>query len=211
MCAPAGGFGMAEGDMLLHPVQLPYLTEKYHWMAMPFPQAEVDLEAQNILLYTAYTPALAPAPNEVCGALADEWTEIIPATEETTGITFHYDRPNCEAPQTLLLVTPSRHTGNWDWNDLVDSLTHTLESAKLRAIGPEQFKDTHLPRCCLLSSLWRVCILTPLYWTTNYITPLSLNLRYVNTCRSRSETDYQSKSLPHLLLLEPAGRTPCYR
>ena len=165
-------FGMAEGDMVLHPVQLPYLTEKYHWLAMPFPQAEVDMEAQNILLYTAYTPALAPAPNEVCGALADEWTEIIPATEETTGITFHYDRPNCEAPQTLLLVTPSRHTGNWDWNDLVDSLTHTLESAKLRAVGPEQFKDTPfatlLPAVIAVESLYPYSIVldNKLHYTT---------------------------------------------
>ena len=28
------------------------------------------------------------------------------------GITFHHDRPNCEAPQTMLLVTPSEFRGN---------------------------------------------------------------------------------------------------
>ena len=135
-------YGLPGDDFTIHPVQLPYKTEKYHWMAMAFPKDDVELEKENTLLYTAFTTASAVAPDEVCGALVDEWTEVIPATEETTGITFHYDRPNCEAPQTLLLVTPSKLTGNWDWNDLLDALEYTLEAAKLRAVSPLQIDDT---------------------------------------------------------------------
>jgi len=135
-------FNLNEDDLTIHPVQLPFKTEKYHWMALSFPEGDVNMEEGNTLLYTVFTNAAAVAPNEVCGVLADEWTEVIPAKEETTGITFHYDRPNCEAPQTLLLVAPARLEGNWQWNDLVDALAYTLDASKSRAIGPEQIETT---------------------------------------------------------------------
>ena len=130
-------FGMNEADLTIHPVQLPFKTSKYHWMAVPFPVAEIDMEESNILLYTAFIRESAGAPGEICGILADEWNELIPVDEETTGITFHYDRPNCEAPQTFLLVTPANFGGNWQWEDLVDALLYTLDAAKLRAIEPD--------------------------------------------------------------------------
>ena len=111
-------------------------------MALPFPKDEVDMEENNILDYMAFADAGAAAPLDVCGMLADEWNETIPATEEITGITFHYDRPNCEAPQTMLLVTPVKSRGNWDWSDLVDTLMYTMDAAKLRAIEPDQIDTT---------------------------------------------------------------------
>jgi hypothetical protein len=135
-------FGLNESDLAIHPVQLPFKTEKYHWMALPFPVNEVDMETNNILDYTAFINEAAIAPNDVCGVLADEWNETIPTIEETTGITFHYDRPNCEAPQTMLLVTPTKVRGNWEWNDLVDALLYTMDAAKLRAIEPDQIDTT---------------------------------------------------------------------
>jgi hypothetical protein len=135
-------FDLDANDLGIHPVQLPYKTAEYHWMAMEFPTAKVKLEEGNILLYTAFTKNGAAAPNEVCGALVHEWTEVIPATEETTGLAFHYDRPSCEAPQAMLLVTPSQLNGNWQWNDLVDALVDTMESAKTRAVGPQEMGDT---------------------------------------------------------------------
>jgi hypothetical protein len=135
-------FLLNKDELTIHPVQLPYKADKYHWMAMPFPVADVDLEEGNTLLYTVFTNEAAAAPNEICGVLADEWVEVIPATEEITGISFHYDRPNCEAPQTLLLVSPTKFTGNWQWNDLVDALIYTLEAAKSRAVTPGEIDQT---------------------------------------------------------------------
>jgi hypothetical protein len=135
-------FGMTQEDISIHPVQLPFKTEKYHWLALPFPKTDINLEETNTLLYTAFTSKAAAAPTEVCGVLVDEWTELIPAKEETTGITFHYDRPNSEAPQTMLLVTPTQLTGNWQWNDLVDALVYTLDAARSRGIEPRQIDKT---------------------------------------------------------------------
>lgn len=135
-------FDLDANDLTIHPVQLPYKTEEYHWMAMEFPTEKVKLEEGQILLYTAFTKDGASAPTEVCGALVHEWTEVIPATEETTGIAFHYDRPSCEAPQAMLLVTPSQLTGNWQWDDLVDALADTMATARTRAVGPKEMGNT---------------------------------------------------------------------
>ena len=74
--------------------------------------------------------------------LLDEWTETIPLPDVDTGITFHHDRPNCEAPQAMLLVTPSEFRGSWQWEDLVDALNETLDLAKLRAIEPSSIDRT---------------------------------------------------------------------
>lgn len=130
-------FSMSENGFTIHPVQLPFQTEKYHWLAMPFKGEDIDLEKGNTLLYTAFVDQAAASPFEICGMRVDEWTELIPAKEETTGITFQYNRPNAEAPQTMLLVVPAKLTGNWQWEDLVDSLSYTLEAAKSRAIEPD--------------------------------------------------------------------------
>jgi hypothetical protein len=131
--------------LTFHPIQLPYKTEKYHWMAMPFPE-EASLQEGDILLYTALIPLAAPAPAYTCGFLADEWSEVIPKRIETTGLTFHYDRPSSEAPQTFLVVLPTQLTGNWQWADLVDAVLHTLDSARLRAVEPHHIDQTNYAR-----------------------------------------------------------------
>lgn len=135
-------FGLSENDFTIHPVQLPFASQKYHWLAMSYPENDVDLEKTNFLLYAAFTSKTATSPTEICGILLDEWTEVIPAKEETTGISFHYDRPNCEAPQVLLLVTPSKLDGNWQWSDLVESLQYTIDAARSRAVQPKDIDKT---------------------------------------------------------------------
>jgi hypothetical protein len=74
--------------------------------------------------------------------LLDEWSEVIPNREETTGITFHYDRPNSEPPQALLLAFSPALRGAWQWKDLVDTLQETLDEARLRAVEPAHVDET---------------------------------------------------------------------
>jgi hypothetical protein len=49
---------------------------------------------------------------------------------------MHFDRPNSEAPQAMLLVTPSDFRGQWQWNDVVDAVNETFDLAKRRAVEP---------------------------------------------------------------------------
>ena len=124
----------ARPPMELTPFQLPYRAND-SWLAMEFPTDHI-IEGDS-MLYTAYAPALNPSA-AIAGLLVDEWTETIPVREETTALTFHYDRPNCEAPQTLLLVTPSTMRGVWTWQEVVASLHEALDLARLRAVEPDQ-------------------------------------------------------------------------
>ncbi|MFA5650988.1 MAG: hypothetical protein WC914_07580, partial [Proteiniphilum sp.] len=94
------------------------------------------------LLYTAYYHEPFMPGGAVCGLLIDEWTEVVPTEEETAGLAFHYDRPNSEPPQTMLLaVSPQLYGRGWSWDDLLAILSETLDEAKLRAVEPEQVEN----------------------------------------------------------------------
>jgi len=143
---------------------------------MPFPE-EARPEAGESLLFTALIDSAAATPNHCCGFLVDEWTEVIPLESETTGLTFHYDRPNSEAPQTMLLVTPTKLTGHWEWQDLVDSLHYALYAARLRAIEPYLIDKTAYARYLppLVSPVTRHPITIGMYLTALPLKAVQLN------------------------------------
>jgi hypothetical protein len=67
---------------------------------------------------------------------------VIPGPTETTGIAFHYDRPNCEPPQSWLLALGARRDGAWTWHELLNAVSDTLDSAKRRTIEPVHLDTT---------------------------------------------------------------------
>jgi hypothetical protein len=138
---------LAEGlkvrpPMELTPFQLPYRALDT-WLALEYPESHV-IESDT-MLYTAFAPAMNPAA-AIVGLLVDEWTETIPVRQETTALTFHYDRPNCEAPQSLLLVLPSTGAGTWTWAEVVASMHEALDLARLRAVEPDQLDQLDYAR-----------------------------------------------------------------
>lgn len=138
-------------DLTLHPRQFPF-RDNDSWLGLKFPKKKPGTDEpfvidEDKLLYTAhYHRDFNSTDTLFCGVLIDEWTEVIPTTEETTGLTFHYDRPNTEPPQTLLLATPADFTGRWEWQDLVDTLHDTLDLAKKRAVEPQHIDATAYSR-----------------------------------------------------------------
>lgn len=123
----------------LNPVQFPYQPNDY-WLALEFPK---DYELSNDkILYTAHYAKPFSKTGRQCGLLLDEWTEVIPSKTEDVGVTFHYDRPNSEPPQVILLAMPSEFTGSWQWNNLLDVVNDTLDQAKKRALEPQQIDKT---------------------------------------------------------------------
>jgi len=129
----------------LTPVQFPYRSGA-SWVAMQFPPD--DLPDSDRLCYTAHYAVPFDKTARQCGLLLDEWTEVIPATSRTTGITFHFDRPSNEPPQAILLVTPASGTGSWRWDDLVGALTRrsTWPSSALSSL-PTSTKRPTRPWC----------------------------------------------------------------
>jgi hypothetical protein len=121
----------------LAPIQLPHASEP--WIGLEFAPG-FKLTGER-LLYTAHYPAAFDAAQPQCGLLIDEWTETIPQDRQTTGLAFHHDAPDQEAPQALLLMTPPTDAG-WSWQDIMDTLHETLDMAALRAVEPSQVDAT---------------------------------------------------------------------
>ncbi len=138
--------GFTGATLELVPSQFPYRPDDF-WLGMDFPDLKPGtgepfrIEEDKLLFTAIYTEPFDPARPQ-CGLLLDEWTEVIPSLDETLGLAFHYDQPNSEPPQTLLLVTPSRFTGQWRWEDLVDTLRETLDMARKRAVEPDHVDGT---------------------------------------------------------------------
>jgi hypothetical protein len=132
-----GAFDLAEPELV--PCQLPFIEDD-RWLALEFPpNAKLDTDR---LLYTAHFATPFQKAANQCGLLIDEWHEVIPSADATTGVAFHYDRPNSEAPQSMLLVTSPQFSGEWRWTDLVDALNETLDLAKRRAVEPKDFESS---------------------------------------------------------------------
>ena len=123
----------------LTPLQLPYGSNE-PWLALEIP-AGYKIDSDR-LLYTAHFADPFEKTKPICGLLVDEWTEVIPGTEETTGIAFHFDRPNAEPPQAWLVALPAVRDGLWSWEDLLGAVNHALDAAKLRAIEPAHVDQT---------------------------------------------------------------------
>jgi hypothetical protein len=133
----------------LEPLQLPF-DQKAHWIALEFPevpiealdQPEVFVPRGEFLSIVRELPAGHDANESQAGMLIDEWSEVIPNRFETTGIAAHFDQPNTEPPQCVLVAVSPTFKGHWEWNDLVDTLIDTFDRAKRRAVEPDFLRTT---------------------------------------------------------------------
>lgn len=159
------------GEIAMTPLQFPYRPDD-RWLALEFPKLKADgttpfIVDEDKLLYTAiFGSGVAAGASRQCGLLCDEWTEVLPALTQTTGVTFHYDRPNCEAPQSLILALPATIDGSWAWDDLVDTLHETLDMAKKRAVEPSQLMKT--PYGAFLPAVIASVAVNPVFQQVNF-------------------------------------------
>ncbi|WP_426502614.1 hypothetical protein ACPPVO_33905 [Dactylosporangium sp. McL0621] len=128
-------------DPELEPIQLPYQPHD-HWLGLEFAAGAAITEDR--LLFTAHYAGNDPPPSQHqrCGLLLDEWTEVVPATQETTGIALELDRPDSEPPQAMLLVVPPARTGTWKTDDIVAAINETYDLVPLRAVEPQHLDTT---------------------------------------------------------------------
>jgi hypothetical protein len=117
---------------------------KDHWLGIEFPNGYTP-ENEMMAMVISNSDALSQDIEEPkAGLLIDEWVEIIPNKQETTGVAFNYDQPNAKPPNNVLLSVTPKETGSWDWDDLVHTLEDTLELSKNRAVEPEHLEETVL-------------------------------------------------------------------
>ncbi|MCS7477944.1 hypothetical protein ACFFQW_42545 [Umezawaea endophytica] len=139
-----GGFDRDQPE--LSPVQFPFVQHD-HWLGLEFANDPglPDQLGEDRLLFTAHYASNLDDDRQ-CGLLLDEWTEVIPAERETTGIAVHHNGPDSEPPQAMLLVVPPVRVagGAWATTDLLDAITETFEMAKTRAVEPAHLAATAL-------------------------------------------------------------------
>ena len=77
----------------------------------------------------------------VVGLVVEEFAEHIPKAEVDTGLSFHYNAPNNEPPQAILLAVHPKAgmTQNFAWSedDLREILYDTMDLYKVRMIDTD--------------------------------------------------------------------------
>jgi hypothetical protein len=139
----------ADEELKFKPLQLPF-DKKAHWIALEFPEVSpeqlddstVFVPQGDFLSVVRHLPEAYSAATPQSGLLIDEWNEVIPNRIETTGIAIHYNQPNTEPPQCLLVAVSPNVNGRWEWDDLVETVTDTFDRAKRRAVEPDSLRPT---------------------------------------------------------------------
>ncbi len=139
--AEAQGLPTAGGDFKLLQMGAPGIAPVKRWGALP-PDAADDL--RGVVAVVAHAPgalaSVAPA-DALAGLFVDEWSESIPSTEETTGLSFHFDAPGARAPQTMLLAVPANPAAeHWSFDELLGVVDEALALARLRAVRPQDLQ-----------------------------------------------------------------------
>lgn len=117
--------------------QLPHQSGQ-RWLALPFPK---DGPADASLALFIHAHGKLDPRQPLCGFVCDEWHELIPSSEETTAMSFHYDAPAARAPQSILLAVPADPAQRqWTLESLLDTLSETIALAQLRAVGPKELE-----------------------------------------------------------------------
>jgi hypothetical protein len=110
--------------------QLPYAPNE-RWVALPrTPETPAGPRVSLVVLASGEIDPSQP----LAGLLIDEWVEVSPNKEETTGVAFHFDAPQSRAPQAILLAVGSDNRPEWDLDTLEATVLETLELAKLRTV-----------------------------------------------------------------------------
>ncbi|WP_369133618.1 hypothetical protein [Modestobacter sp. I12A-02662] len=132
-CAEACDTG---ASLRLSVVQLPHAAGE-RWLGLPL-AGEPPGSRLSLLVHA---PDGAGGDSAV-GLVVDEWTEVIPSTAETTGVSFHFDAPGASAAQAVLLAVSPDERGRWSTELLEDTLFEALALAHLRTVDLEALRPT---------------------------------------------------------------------
>lgn len=124
----------------LQVAQLPY-TAKDLWVALAAPGASPS----SHLSFVAFSPTPFAVGSPVAGLMVDEWIEVWPSGDQTTGVSFQYSDPTARAPQAMLLAVQPDDFPEWTLAAVEGSVLEALDLAKIRGVDPDVAFDTVPP------------------------------------------------------------------
>ena len=127
------------GDGQVAAVQLPAVAGE-PWIGGAF--GATPPGGSRVQVTLANGPIADPSA-PVAGLLADDWTEIIPASQTTTGLAYHYQSPLSEPPQAVLIAVPAdTSVPYWTQAAVERVLTETLTLAMIRPVDQDALQST---------------------------------------------------------------------
>jgi hypothetical protein len=81
-------------------------------------------------------------PDTVAGLVVDSWVQTVPRAGHDAALAFHYDEPDADPPQAILVAVPGSTSPQhvpaaWGLADLVGVVTSTMSQAAGRAVAAE--------------------------------------------------------------------------
>ena len=133
--------------------QLPYRSD-VKWLAMDDvergggPENEANVRGTlSLVAALGGTPAQSGngASPKYAGIMFEHWDELLPNRTVNTSVSFHYNAPNTQAPQCLLLAVPPQDPGSttaeWSNTELAQIVNDSFDLAKARAVDLDALRQ----------------------------------------------------------------------
>jgi hypothetical protein len=121
----------------------PIYTDSESGKAYPLPDGTYYPENSESIV--VYAPDTITLEKSVFGLVIEEFSEHIPDKKMNTGLSFHYNIPNNEPPQAILLAIHPKATMEsdffWSEDDLRDILYDTMDLYKIRMVDIEAIQE----------------------------------------------------------------------
>jgi hypothetical protein len=117
-------------------IQLPY-REGDRWIGLPAtPEQPYRGGTLSIMTHLSGTIDMT---KPLTGLMVDEWVEVVPNANETTGVVFQYNQPNSSPPQAILLAVPPNPVEQPSWTSasLLQVLRETMDLMRIRTVTPD--------------------------------------------------------------------------
>lgn len=107
------------------------VAHRAQWIGAPFP---APLGPDPVTAFVLHALGTVDPTGGVAVLVIDDFTEVVPALETTTGISFGFDAPGARPPQSVLLAVPPVPDQAWTLNGLAQVVGETLDLAKIRMV-----------------------------------------------------------------------------
>ena len=102
------------------------------WIGLPWDPPGVCPQGHAAVV--AHMADGAEFDGPMAGLIVDQWTDIVPNDQETTGLSFHYDAPGARAPQSILISVPADPSArSWSVDALAGTVREAMDLARMRA------------------------------------------------------------------------------